>query len=145
MKRLISIVIIAILVFTSFGLLGCATKQGYQGAGAGAVLGGIAGALIDSKNPWRGTVIGAAIGAAFGGTISELAANAADDAARKAASENKAMRAETRDGYTIVAEPVNPNQHTRCKKVKERIWKDGQLMGEKTVEVCEGEQITNVY
>ncbi|MGC9046225.1 MAG: glycine zipper 2TM domain-containing protein, partial [Thermodesulfovibrio sp.] len=35
-------------------------QQHYEGAGAGAVVGGVAGALLDKKNPWRGGVIGAA-------------------------------------------------------------------------------------
>ncbi len=139
---------LVVMIFFFLSLLfsgGCATQQGYQGAGIGAVIGGAAGALIDKKNRWRGGAIGAALGAALGGTISELATRAADDAARKAAAENKNVKAETRDGYTIIAEPAGTNQQTKCKKVRERIWKDGKELGDKIVEVCEGESTTTTY
>jgi hypothetical protein len=51
---------------------GCETmseqqKGGAVGAGAGAVLGGAAGALLDKKNPGRGAALGAAAGAVTGG------------------------------------------------------------------------------
>ena len=146
MKKLVSITVLTTFLFLLFGLTGgCATQQGYQGAGVGAVLGGVSGALIDRKNPWRGGAIGAGIGALFGGTISDLAAKAANEAAQKAAYENRAVRAETRDGYTIIAEPAGISQQTKCKKVRERIWKDGKELGDKVVEVCEGESLTNTY
>ena len=43
----------------------CATHH-YEGAAAGAAVGGLGGALMDKENPWRGGVIGAALGAVFG-------------------------------------------------------------------------------
>ena len=62
MKTVLACVLILSL---SLVLFGC-TKYHAQGAGAGAALGGVAGALLDSKNPWRGGVIGAAIGGVTG-------------------------------------------------------------------------------
>src|SRR3990172_3663894 len=62
-------------------LMGCATTpRTYEGAGAGAVIGGVAGALLDRHNPWRGGIIGAAIGAVAGGTLVELSARASREA-----------------------------------------------------------------
>lgn len=58
------------LLFTSL-LSGCATRQGYQGAGLGAFTGSAAGALIDSGNPWRGAVIGGGFGALLGGGLTD--------------------------------------------------------------------------
>jgi len=60
------------LVFLSQAAAGCATMSEEQkgttiGAGAGAVLGGLTGALLDKKNPGRGAAFGAAAGAALGG------------------------------------------------------------------------------
>jgi outer membrane lipoprotein SlyB len=60
------------LVFLGQAVAGCATMSEEQkgaaiGAGAGAVLGGLAGALLDSKNPGRGAALGAAAGTVLGG------------------------------------------------------------------------------
>ena len=66
------------LVLLVLGLIlilaaGCATYQGAQGAAVGTALGGVSGALIDHRNPWRGAVIGGGIGAIVGGTLGEIA------------------------------------------------------------------------
>jgi len=65
---------VAVLCFVFFGqaVAGCASMSEEQkgatiGAGAGAILGGVAGAVLDKKNPGRGAAIGAAAGAALGG------------------------------------------------------------------------------
>jgi hypothetical protein len=64
-----------VLMMTGFLLFssGCATQQGAQGAGLGAVVGGVSGALIDKGNPWRGAAIGGGLGAVFGGGLGEIA------------------------------------------------------------------------
>jgi outer membrane lipoprotein SlyB len=62
-----SIACLVIIAFASVALFGCATDSSAgKGAAGGAVIGGIAGALLDYKNPWRGAMIGAAAGAALG-------------------------------------------------------------------------------
>ena len=55
------------------GLLstGCATQQGYQGAGVGAITGATAGVLIDQDNRWRGGAIGGGLGAILGGALTD--------------------------------------------------------------------------
>ncbi len=55
------------------GLLftGCATQQGYQGAGVGAVTGATAGILLDPHNRWRGALIGGGLGATLGGAMTD--------------------------------------------------------------------------
>lgn len=56
-----------------FGLLftGCATQQGYQGAGVGAITGATAGVLLDQDNRWRGGAIGGGLGAILGGALTD--------------------------------------------------------------------------
>ena len=50
----------------------CATQQGYQGAGVGAVTGATAGILLDPENRWRGAVIGGSLGSLFGGALTDI-------------------------------------------------------------------------
>jgi hypothetical protein len=52
---------------------GCATPQGVAGAGLGAVVGGVSGALIDRGNPVRGAAIGGGLGAVLGGGLGDIA------------------------------------------------------------------------
>lgn len=52
-------------------LSSCATQQGYQGAGVGAVTGATAGILLDSGNRWRGGAIGGGLGALLGGALTD--------------------------------------------------------------------------
>ncbi|MBZ0189573.1 MAG: hypothetical protein K8F91_25225 [Candidatus Obscuribacterales bacterium] len=62
--RLVLISILAVL------LAGCsATMQ--RGAGLGGAVGAVAGAVIDTQNPWRGAAIGGAIGAGTGAVIAD--------------------------------------------------------------------------
>lgn len=65
----VALVMTGLLLFSS----GCSTPQGAQGAGLGAVVGGVSGALIDKGNPWRGAAIGGGLGAVFGGGLGEIA------------------------------------------------------------------------
>ena len=58
--------------FFSISLLtGCATRQGYQGTGIGALTGSTAGILLDPDNRWRGAVIGGGLGALLGGGLTD--------------------------------------------------------------------------
>lgn len=61
--------LLAMTIFSS----GCATPQGVQGAGLGAVVGGVSGALIDRGNPVRGAAIGGGLGAVLGGGLGDIA------------------------------------------------------------------------
>ena len=65
-----AVLIIGIAVVGLF-LSGCATQQGYQGAGVGAVTGATAGILLDPHNRWRGALIGGGLGATLGGAMTD--------------------------------------------------------------------------
>ena len=107
----------------------------YQGAGAGALVGGVAGALLDRHNPWRGGIIGGALGLVTGATLTELSARAG----REAALNNRPVEYRTEDGRGVYqAEPQGYNSSTRCSKIHERVWQDGQLVKDQIKEVCEG-------
>ncbi len=47
-------------------------RQVVKGTAIGGVTGAAAGALIDSDNAWRGSVIGGILGSIFGGSISVI-------------------------------------------------------------------------
>jgi hypothetical protein len=64
---------ISVLIIVAFVLVGCATRQGYQGAGVGALTGATAGVLLDPENEWRGAVIGGGLGATLGGALTDRA------------------------------------------------------------------------
>jgi hypothetical protein len=63
------LILLGLLVLST----GCATPQGVQGAGLGAVVGGVSGALIDRGNPLRGAAIGGGLGAVLGGGLGDIA------------------------------------------------------------------------
>ncbi|NPA48581.1 MAG: glycine zipper 2TM domain-containing protein [Thermodesulfobacteria bacterium] len=112
----------------------------YQGAGLGAAVGAAAGALLDDDNPWRGAVIGAAAGAVLGGGITEISKRASTEAA---SSQRPVVY--TRGSTVVEATPLAYNQHTKCHKLRKRIWRDGKLEEDRIEEVCEGQKITNTY
>jgi hypothetical protein len=65
----VGLMLVGLMLLTS----GCATPQGVAGAGVGAVVGGVSGALIDRGNPGRGAVIGGGLGAILGGGLGDIA------------------------------------------------------------------------
>ena len=136
----------AYLIIATLGALflsSCATSQRtYEGAAVGGAFGAAAGAMIDRNNPWRGAVIGGLLGAALGGTLTEISARAA----REAAQTGKPVAYQRQNGWERVeAYPVDYNAQTKCHKVRERIWKDGELIKDEITEICEGEKIENRY
>jgi hypothetical protein len=140
MKKIISL----IAVIAVFGLLlNCAGMDPKaRGAGVGAGVGGVAGALLDNSNPWRGGVIGAALGAVFGATIADISAQAS----RESVQTGQPVEYKTTDGRGVYrADPVDYNARTNCHKVQERVWEDGQLVKDEIKEVCEGEKTEQRY
>lgn len=138
MRRLLTQALVIGITATS--LAACAvqpeplvtTPRTYQGAGAGAAVGAGAGALIDKDNRWRGAVIGAALGAVLGGTLTEISARAA----REAASQDRPVAYQSTDGWQRVeAHPLGTTR-TGCRQVQERVFQNGQLVQERTREVC---------
>ncbi len=124
-------------------LSGCATTpRTYEGTGAGAVIGGVAGALLDRHNPWRGGIIGGAIGALAGGTFVELSARAS----RESAMSGRPVEYRTEDGRGVYrADPMGYDGTTRCSKIHERAWEDGRLVKDQIKEVCEGTRYERRY
>lgn len=136
--RYMSLLTVGVLFLSS-----CVTTQRtYESAALGGAIGAAAGALIDQNNSWRGAVIGGSLGAALGGITTEMAARAA----RESAMTGRPVAYQSTDGWQRVeANPVAYNTHTKCHKVRERIWQDGQLIKDRIREVCEGEKTTNTY
>ncbi|MCK5139564.1 MAG: glycine zipper 2TM domain-containing protein [Thermodesulfovibrionia bacterium] len=107
----------------------------------GAV-GGVAGAFLDKKNPWRGGVIGAALGALAGATLTDVSMRAS----RQSAVARQPVEYRTTDGRGAYrAEPVEYNAQTNCHKVHERAWEDGRLVKDEIREVCESEKAEPRY
>lgn len=108
----------------------------------GGAMGGIAGAILDHRNPWRGGVVGAALGALAGATISEVSAQGA----RQAAIADRPVVYTTQEGRgTYYAEPVGRSAHTNCRKVREKIYENNRLVSDRVKEVCTGEKYEPYY
>ncbi len=138
MKKIFTVLLVVSL---SVLLFGC-TEYHAKGAGAGGLLGGVAGALLDSKNPWRGGIIGAAIGGIAGATLTDISMQAS----REAAASGQPVEYRTTDGRGVYrADPVSVDEQTRCKKVRERVWEDDRLIKDQVKEVCEGEKFERTY
>jgi len=135
-KTVISMILPVVIVISA-----CAPYQ-YEGAAAGGAIGGITGAILDHRNPWRGGVIGAALGALAGATISDIAVRGS----REAAASGMPVEYRTEDGRgRYYAEPGEYDAQTRCRKVHERVWEDDRLVKDQVREVCEGERIERRY
>ena len=138
MKKIVSLILVLALLSLT---LAC-TQYHAQGAGAGGVVGGIAGALLDRKNPWRGGVVGAALGALAGATLTDVSMRASQEAA----STGKPVQYVTEDGRGVYrAEPVGYNAQTKCHKVHEIVTENGKVVKDQIKEVCEGEKTEQRY
>ncbi|RJQ51843.1 MAG: glycine zipper 2TM domain-containing protein [Nitrospiraceae bacterium] len=138
MKKIISILmVLAFLALT----VGC-TQYHARGAGVGGAIGGVAGALLDRKNPWRGGVIGAVLGGIAGASLTEVSMQASQEAVQQ----NRPVEYRTTDGRGVVqAYPLDYDAKTRCHKVQERVWEDGKLIKDQIKEICEGEKTERKY
>ena len=135
----------ALMVFALLAVSACETYH-YQGGAAGGAIGGIAGALLDHRNPWRGGVIGAGLGALAGATIADVSVRGA----REAANSGRPVEYRTEDGRGVYrADPVGntyrPNEQTKCRKVRERTWAGDRLVKDHVKEICEGEKTESRY
>lgn len=138
MKKIISSALVLSLLSLTFGC----TPYHSQGAGAGAAVGGITGAILDHRNPWRGGVIGGLLGAILGATLADVSVQAS----REAAMQNRPVEYQTEDGRGVYrADPLGHDEKTRCKKVQERVWEDGRLIKNQIREICEGEKQERRY
>ncbi len=138
MKKLSAVLLVLLLTGMTFSC----TPYHSQGAGAGAVAGGISGMLLDHRNPWRGGVIGGVLGAIMGATLADVSVQAS----REAAMTDRPVEYRTEDGRGVYrAEPLESNERTNCKKVRERVWEDGRLVKDTIKEICRGEKEERRY
>ena len=135
-------VTVAIILMIVLSLAGTTYAQSPQleGGAAGGIIGGIAGALLDHRNPWRGGVIGAGLGAVAGATIADISARGSNEAAQSGRPVEYRIE---NGGGMYRAEPVGnpyyPDEYTRCRKVRERIWENDRLERNSVREICESE------
>ncbi len=138
MKQAVALLVLVSLLGLSFGC----TPYHTEGAGTGAAVGGVTGAILDSKNPWRGGVIGGILGAILGASIADVSYKAS----REAAQHDRPVEYRTEDGRGVYrADPLGYDERTRCKKVHERVWEDNRLVKDQVREVCEGERYERRY
>lgn len=138
MRKVIFLLVIISLLTVS---ISC-TQYHYEGAGIGGVVGGVAGALLDRKNPWRGGIIGATLGGVAGATIADISVRGSREAARS----GRPVEYYTDDCRgRYYAEPLEYNDYTKCRKVRERVWEDGRMVKDHVREVCEAEKYERRY
>ena len=141
-------VICILCVIPMVALLACACPQGQEryntqrGAAIGAGVGAIAGQAIGRNT--EGTLLGAGIGTLLGAIVGN-AVDQSYQASREAAMTNKRVVYYDNQGGAIEAIPGPTDQHTKCRKVTNRVWENGKLVSEKVEEVCEGEKFTRDY
>jgi uncharacterized protein YcfJ len=123
----------AVLV-TLLALLTACYPHQYAGSTSGSAIGGIAGALLDQRNPWRGGVIGAALGAIAGATIADISLQGAREAAY--AGRPVEYRTESNRAY-YYAEPLGYDDERRCRRVREKTFVDGRLVKQRIIVICD--------
>jgi hypothetical protein len=138
-------IILSVMLMISLSALSC-TPYHAQGAGTGAAVGGVAGAVLDHRNPWRGGVIGALLGAVAGATIADISVRGSHEAYQS----SRPVEYQTDDGRGIYrAEPDSDyyegDGHTRCRKIREKVWEDGRLVRNRVKEVCTSERYERRY
>ena len=115
---------------------------GIIGAGACGAIGGVAGALLDRHNPWRGGVIGAVLGGLAGATITDVSMRASQEAAAT----GKTVQYVTEDGRGVYrADPIDYNAQTKCHKVHEIVTENGRVVKDQIREVCESDKTEPRY
>jgi hypothetical protein len=128
-------IVISVVVLLTLLLLvtGCLPHQ-RAGTATGSYMGGVAGAILDQRNPWRGGVIGAALGAIAGATIADISVYGA----REAAYAQQPVRYRTdNDRAVYLAEPLGYDETRRCRRVVEKVYVDGEMVRKRHVVLCE--------
>jgi phage tail tape-measure protein len=150
MKKLLSVMIIAVVLFSGCATLEELSTKTKTGAGIGAVAGGILGAVVDSDKPWRGAIIGAAAGAAAGGWIghtmdketgepivqadADIVAQAAAEAAKQNATIKYSRVTEGGVNEEIIAKPGELSGNLRTVTIQ--YFRDGKLISTETRQVA---------
>lgn len=126
--------VVTVFVLAALLISGCATQQQATGGIIGGTYGGMAGAILDSKNPWRGGVVGAALGALAGATIADISAQGA----QQAASSGRPVEYRTEDRRAhYYAEPLAYDTVRKCRRVRENVYVEGELVKRRTVLYCD--------
>ena len=129
--------LIIIAMTLSCFLVSCAHyPPGRYNTQKGAVVGGGMGALIGQAI--GGNTESTLIGLAAGTILGALVGNAADQdyqAARDAAQYNKPVIYYDKNGRAVEAIPEEADD-SNCRKVRKRIWENGELVKETVEEVC---------
>jgi uncharacterized protein YcfJ len=137
-------IFVLLTLFTA--VISCAAPQEryntQRGAALGAGLGAVAGQAIGRNT--EATLLGAGIGTLLGAIMGN-AVDQTHQAARDAAVTNKRVVYYDDQGGAVEAIPGPMDQHTKCRKVTNRVWDKGTLVSEKVEEVCEGEKTTSSY
>jgi hypothetical protein len=137
MKKTVTILMVLALLAVS-----ACTEYQTRGGLTGGAIGGIAGALLDHRNPWRGGIIGAGIGALAGVTIAEIS----NRGSREAYTSGRPVEYYTEDRRgRYYAEPMDYDERTKCRKVRERVWEDGRLVKDQVREICESTSYDRRY
>jgi len=131
--RSIIFVLVACLLLYSCAWFEQQSPKTKTGAGIGAVVGGLAGLLIDSHNPWRGGVIGAALGAVAGGLAGNIIDHSAQQAAHNNASVKYSRTTENGTNEEINAAPYRDEGNYKLVTVK--YVRDGKVVGEEVKKV----------
>lgn len=141
MKKFFAAVMSLSLIGVSMVILqGCSPLQ-VRNAGLCGMGGALAGAAIDKRDPLRGAIKGA-----IGGSVACAAITAmAEEASREAARTGRVVHRQDREGRMVQSTPAEYNAQTKCRKIVNRAWDKGKMVGETVEEVCEGQQVTNRY
>ena len=123
---IVGIVVVAILMG------GCATTstRTREGAGIGAILGGVAGAAIDKDNPWRGGIVGAAAGALIGGAIGNIMDRAAEEAAAEDRDVQYTRTLDDGSQEIVRATPYGYSADGNYKLIKTQVIRNGVVVEE---------------
>lgn len=124
------------ILCSSLLLSACYTPYQQRSAETGAILGGAAGMILNSRHPWQGGLVGAAIGAIAGATIADIS----ERGAREVVYYDRPVeyRTDNRRGY-YYAEPLGPEPGSRCRRVREKTYVDGQLVKQRTIVICDND------
>jgi uncharacterized protein YcfJ len=128
-----SIIFACLLVLNNCAWFEKQSPKTKTGAGVGAVVGGIAGLIIDSHNPWRGGILGVAIGAVAGGMIGNIIDHSTREAASKNATVKYSRTTENGAKEEVVATPRGTEKNSKLVSVK--YARDGKVMGEEIQKV----------
>jgi len=152
--RLVALVLIVSILAMTTGCAGLGNPQGgispeaQNASMGGGLIGAVAGALLDKKNRWRGGAIGAVAGALLAGASAEYGARSARErsAAERAAYGQVPVVVQDQSGRLVQYLPAGDDLgKTKCTKVVRRTWDKGQMVEEKTEEVCRGERVEARY